>query len=413
MTAAALTAAALTLTGCGGGGGQSADSGKKVELRMLANISLTQTEDFWNKTVAPFEKANNVDVKIVAPGADGLAGTLTQLLASGDVPDVVEWLAPSAKLAPELVDLSKYDWAKNGPLAEQNKVDGKYYTAGVGENLQSTFFYNKKAFADAGITQAPATMDEFEADLAKLKAAGWVPLQTGGEWFSNILFQYISLPNVLAANPDWHKKMSSGDLTFSQTFAGSAKRYADWLKAGYVPKDAVGVKYADAEANFLAGKVAIYPMGSWFAAAEKAAPKKPDIGVFSTPVEHEGDTPRVAAALANTYLAMKASKHQDLAIKLIKFMTTDKTAITEQLSGDGIFRAGYDDYPMDQVSKDLQKLISDTPAEDFVSPGEGSGDTIVPAGFTNELNTDVQAMMTGKSADDFLHSMDDWFASNR
>ncbi|WP_240642084.1 ABC transporter substrate-binding protein [Microbacterium sulfonylureivorans] len=381
---------------------------------MLANISLTQTEEFWNEVVAPFEEANNVDVKIVAPGADGLSATLTQLLASGDVPDVVEWLAPTAELAPELVDLSEYEWAQNGPLAEQNKVDGKIYTSGVGANFQSTFFYNKAAFEEAGITEVPETMDDLEDALAKLKDAGWIPLQTGGEWFSNILYQYQSLPNVLAEYPDWRAEMTSGDLTFSETFKEPTERYVSWLEKGYIPADSVGVKYADAEANFLAGKVAIYPMGSWFAAAEMQAAEKPEIGVFSTPVEKEGDTPRVAAALANTYLVMKASEHQDAAIKLVEFMTTDEDAITAQLAGDGIFRAGYDDYEMDQLSKDIVKLVEETPVDAFVSPGEGAGDDTVPAGFTAEMNTQVQALMTGQAnADQFLAAMDAWFASNR
>jgi ABC-type glycerol-3-phosphate transport system substrate-binding protein len=412
VTAAAVAAAAaLALSGCSASG--AAASNQKVEISMLVNITPNLTETWWNNLVKPFEKANpNIHVKIQAPAAEGVAATLPQLLASGAVPDVVETVTPTKQLAPELVDLSSYKWANSGPLAKPYSIGGKNYMAGVGYQLQTTFFYNKKAFADAGITAPPVTLDEFDTDLGKLKSAGWTPIQTGGEWFTGITFEYAGIPSVIPANPDWHAKMTSGALTFSQTYGDIAQRYDSWVKKGYIPADAVGVKYTDAQAAFLAGKTAIYPMGSWFAAAEKTATSKPDIGVFTGPVANTGDKPAVAANVADPYIVMKASKHQDAALKLVEFLTTDKAAVSSQLEVDGNFRNGYD-YPMDDLGKSLQKIVADTPASSFTPTSDGYGDKTVPAGYDTELNTQVQGLITGNSVQNFLKTMDDWFASNR
>ena len=121
---------------------------------MLVNITPNLTEEFWNELVAPFEKANpNIDVKIQPP-AESVAKTLPTLLASGDVPDVVETLTPNAELAPELVDLSKYDWARKAPSPSSTRWTARSSSAGVGFQLQGTMFYNKQAFEDAGIDGA-------------------------------------------------------------------------------------------------------------------------------------------------------------------------------------------------------------------------------------------------------------------
>jgi multiple sugar transport system substrate-binding protein/raffinose/stachyose/melibiose transport system substrate-binding protein len=409
--AACVAAASLALSACAGSssGGGSAD---KVQLTMLVNITPNLTEGYWKDLVAPFEKANpNITVKIQAPATEGVKATLPQLLASGQVPDIVETLTPTKELAPELVDLSQYDWAKKAPLADQYTIDGKYLSAGTGMQLQTVWFYNKKAFADAGITDVPKTTAEFDADLGKLKAAGWTPIQSTGEWATQMAFQFGGLPAVLENNPKWWADMSSGKLTFSKSYADMVDRYATWVSKGYIPKDSVGLKYADGEQQFLAGKTALYPMGSWFAASEAKATAKPEIGVFSAPADTSGK-PKQGASVATPYIIMKATKHQDAAAKLVEFLVTDKTAVTKQLEVDGNFRSGYE-YKMDDLGTQLQKIVAATDPADFAPTGDGFGSLTVPVGYQEELNTQVQGLLTGGSTDAMKKAMDDWFASNR
>ena len=408
------TIAALALAGCSTSASDSptSDSSEKVTLHVLVNVTPNLTEEYWNSLVKPFEKKNpNIDVVIQDPGAEGVAAAVPRLLASGDAPDVVQSLAPTAELAPELVDLSKYDWAKKGPLADQYSIDGKNYMAGIGFQLQSLIFYNKKAFTEAGITAPPKTVDELTADLGKLKDAGWTPVQTGGDWMTSHTLQVLGLPTIVSKDPKWFQDVSSGKVTFSDTYGSAVKTYADWVSKGYIPKDALGIKYPDAEQAFLSGKSAVYAMGSWFAGTQAKAADSAEIGVFRAPAEKTSETPAMGANIASPYSILNASKNQDAAAKLIEFLTTDKAAVTSQLKVDGNFRDGYE-YEMTPLGEELQKIVSDTKASSYTPTGGGYGERTLPTGYPGEINTQTQALLGGTSAADVLKSMDDWVAAN-
>lgn len=408
---AALSAAALAFTGCAASGA-SGESGDDIQLRMLVNVTPNLTEDWWNQLVEPFEEANpGVDVVIQNPGAEGVAAAVPRLLASGDVPDIVQSIPPSLELAPELVDLSGYEWASEGPLADQYSIDGKQYMAGIGVQLQSLMFYNKTAFEEAGIESVPTTLEELDEALARLKDAGWLPIQTGGDWMSSHALQAVGLPTVIAEYPDWFAEMSSGELTFSETYGDAVERYADWVAAGYIPQDALGVKYPDAEQNFLAGGAAIYPMGSWFAGTEAKTPDAAEIGVFRAPAVEGIDNPAMGANIASPYVIMKASKHQDAAADLIEYLTTDEEAVLDQLEVDGNFRDGYE-YEMTELGQELLAIVAATPASDYTPTGEGYGERTLPTGYSTEINAQTQALIGGAPAADVLQAMDEWFTAN-
>lgn len=412
---AAMGVAAVALAGCStaagddnGGGGEDG----KVEVSMLVNVTPNLTEEFWNELVAPFEEANpGIDVIIQNPGAEGVAAALPRLLAAGDAPDVVQSLPPTPELAPELVDLSGYDWATDGPLAEQYTIDGKYYMAGIGVQLQSLMFYNKTAFEEAGITELPTTLEELDEALAALSAAGWTPIQTGGDWMSSHALQALALPSVVGTDPDWYARMSSGEATFSETYGTFIERYADWVAAGYVPTEALGIQYPDAEQAFLAGESAIYPMGSWFAGTEAAAENPAEIGVFRAPAIEGVSEPAMGANIASPYSIPSSSPVVDEAALLVEFLTTDETAVIDQLIVDGNFRDGYA-YETTALGDELFQIVAETPAGSYTPTGEGYGERRLPAGYSEELNTQTQALMGGTPAADVISAMDDWFAAN-
>ena len=414
LTAIGAGAAAVTLlAGCSSAapsGGESQD--EDIQLRMLVNVTPNLTEEWWNELVAPFEEANpNIDVVIDNPGAEGVAAAVPRLLAAGQAPDIVQSQAPTPDLAEELVDLSEYDWASGGPLADQYSIDGKYYMAGVGVQLQSLWFYNKDAFAEAGITDVPTTVDELEDALGKLKDAGWTPIQTGGDWMSSGALQTLALPSIVGENPDWFADMNSGDTTFSASYGDYTAMYADWIAQGYTNADALGVKYPDAEQAFLSGKAALYPMGSWFAGTEAKAENPAPIGVFRGPAVDGVADPAMGANIASPYMIMKVSEHQDAAAKLLEFLTTDEDAVLDQLQVDGNYRDGFE-YDMTDLGKELLAIVSDTPASAYTPTGGGYGERKLPDGYSGEINTQTQALLGGTSAADVDAAMDAWFAAS-
>ncbi|WP_327581592.1 extracellular solute-binding protein [Nonomuraea sp. NBC_00507] len=405
----------LVLSGCGGGGfsdggqGQSQSPGGTATVRMLINISPNLTQAYWEGLVKPFEQANpGIDVKIEAPTGKGVADTLPQQLAAGNPPDVVETLMPDQKLAAQVLDLTGQPWAAQTPLADQAKLGGKIYAVGVGVQAQSLVFYNKSTFEKAKISAPPTTFEEFDAAMAKLKDAGFLPLQTGGDFLTGLQLLQLSNPSRAQLHPSWQQDVSAGKLKAGESLLPYLERYKTWIDKGYVDKNALGMKYADAETAFLSGKSAMYVMGSWFTASEAKAKKDFEVGVFPAPVNEGQAYPGPqGATLAAPYMVMKSSKQQAAALKLVQWLVTDPAAVKSQLQQDGNFRTGVqrDFTPLEQQ---VQEILDKAPAG--VAQGEGYGDATLPKGFNAAWNTEVQGLYVGKSPKDVAAGVDRWLA---
>jgi multiple sugar transport system substrate-binding protein/raffinose/stachyose/melibiose transport system substrate-binding protein len=222
--------------------------------------------------------------------------------------------------------------------------------------------------------------------------------------------QALGLPTIVAEDPEWFAHMSAGEATFSETYGDAVATYADWVAKGYVPKDALGIKYPDAEQAFLSGKSAVYPMGSWFAGTEAGAEDPADIGVFRAPPVDGVSSPAMGANIASPYSILASSGAQDAAAQLVEFLVTDQTAVADQLAVDGNFRDGYE-YEMTELGQELQQIVADTPAESYTPTGQGYGERTLPTGYSDEINAQTQALIGGTPADKVDAAMDDWFAA--
>ncbi|MEV0069141.1 extracellular solute-binding protein [Amycolatopsis sp. NPDC050768] len=403
----------LTLAGCGGGGfaDSGAAGGGTGSIRILVNVTPNLTQDFWDRLVAPFEKANpGVDVVIEAPSGKGVSDTLQQQLAAGDPPDVVETLMADPTLAPQLVDLTGEDWVKNTPLAQEASLGGKIYNVGVGEQAQSLVFYNKTAFTKAGITTPPSTLDEMTQDLGKLKTAGYLPLQTSGDFATGLQLLQLTDPALAAATPQFYQDVRAGKTTVGKAMLPYLKLYQSWLDQGYVDKNALGLKYPDAETAFLQGKAGMFVMGSWFTASEAKAKKDFEVGVFAAPVSSGQKSPGAqGATMAAPYLIMKSTQHRDLATKLVRWLVTDQQAVVAQLKQDGNFRTGVQ-REFTPLEQQVQKILDAAPAK--VAQGEGYGDSTLPRGFNSAWNTEVQGLYIGHSPETVADAVDRWVSAH-
>jgi len=407
----------LGLAACGGNGFDSGSSAGEAgestgEVRMLVNITPNLTKSYWQELVKPFEESNpGVTVKIEAPSGQGVKDTLPQLLASGNAPDVVETLMADKTLAPQMLDLTDEAWVKDTPLVEQAALDGRVYTVGVGMQAQSLVYYNKDAFAKAGITEPPKTLDELDAAMAKLKAAGYLPLQTAGDYVTGLQLLQLSDPSIAAAHPDWYQQVQAGKLTVGGTMQPLLERYESWIKNGYVDKNALGLDDVNAQTNFLNGKSAMYIMGSWFVRTADDAKPAFDLGVFAAPTETGQTYPGAqGVTMAMPYMVLKSTKQRDLATKLVHWLVTDEAAVKSQLAQDGNFREGFAD-GLSPLATEVQKILDAAPSH--VAQGEGYGANTLPKGFNSEWNKAVQSLYTGKSAADVVKTIDGWMGSNK
>jgi multiple sugar transport system substrate-binding protein len=189
----------------------------------------------------------NVTVKHQEIGYSDLRQKLVTGIAGGVVPDVLraditwvpEFANDGALLAldqamPDFSQLADQTFA--GPLAT-NKWDGHYYGLPLDTNTR-LLFYSKSVFAKAGISAPPATIEEFEADMAKIKATGASthPYAEGGTGSWNILPWIFSMGGGLT-NAD--QTQASGVLNGPQTVA-AVQKLSDWLKLGYLSPSILG-----------------------------------------------------------------------------------------------------------------------------------------------------------------------------
>ncbi|MFE7711716.1 ABC transporter substrate-binding protein [Streptomyces sp. NPDC057486] len=406
--ASALAVAPLVMASavaCGGSGSDGAAEG--TTLRIIVNISPNLTEQYWKGLFAKYEKSHpGVKVKLELTGTISADAKLTQDLAAGDPPDIAQQIIPAPDTAKLFADLSDQAWTKDTPLVDQYAVSGKTYMVGVGEQIQSLVFYNKAAFAKAGVDASEIqTLDQFTAAMSSLKSAGYKPLQTAGQWVTGGQFSMMADAGVLTENPQWIKQRNDGKVSFADSgYVPYLKRYGQWIDKGYLEKSALGLTYADGQTAFLNGKSAMYMMGSFFVPAADAAKKSDEIGVFTMPTDGAYPSGQFGN-VANPYAVVDQSHHKAEAIEFVKWLVTDKEAIKSQLAADGNLRTGFS-YPMSSLGTAVQKILDKTPSV-LVKSGENQP----IAGFSDELNKQIQSLYTGTSAKDAAGGLDKWWNS--
>lgn len=389
---------------CGGGSDQASEG---TTLRVIVNITPNLTEKYWNDLFAGYEKAHpGVSVKLELTGTISADAKLRQDLAAGDPPDVAQQITPTADTASLFADLSDQPWTAKTPLTDQYAVDGKNYVVGVGEQIQSLVFYNKAAFAKAGLDATRIrTMDQFTSAMGELKNAGYQPLQAAGQWVTGSQFSMMADAGVLTADPRWTVKRNQGKASFAESgYVPYLEHYKSWIDEGYLEKSALGLTYADGQTAFLNGKSAMYMMGSFFVPAADAARKSDDIGVFTMPTDGTYPSGQFGN-LSNPYVVVNKSRHKAEAIEFVKWATTDPEAIKSQLASDGNLREGFT-YPMSSLGTSVQQILDKAPSV-IVKSGESQP----IAGFSDELNKQIQSLYTGASPEDAAGGLDKWWNS--
>lgn len=284
--------AMLALSACSGGStdGSKSDGGATT-LTFLTFETPNLTAQYWDDAIARASaEVPGVKIKkLVAP--NNQADYLRQLYSSGQAPDIMSSFAPDGfAQAGQLSPWSEED-LKNFQFPTAGAIDGKVYALPTNTQAVPLVYYNKDQFAKAGITAPPTTYPEFLAVCAKLKAAGFTPIEIGGggqdTWAASFPLEAAVEADVLTKTPDWFTKRAAGEVKFSDDdFQAATAKISALSAAGYLDKGGLSRSYADTEQAFRDGKGTMYPMGSWFAASvdTKAAPF--EVGVFGWPSDN-------------------------------------------------------------------------------------------------------------------------------
>ncbi len=150
------------------------------------------------------------------------------------------------------------------------------------------FFYNKKVFAELGLTP-PVTEADFFNVLDKVKAAGKVApiaMGTADQWETHQIVYTGIGPNYWKGE-EGRKALIAGKKKFTDPeFVKTWDVMAKW--ANYLPKGYQAQTYGDSQNLFGSGRAAIYPAGSWDISYFEGN-SKVEFGAFKPPVAKAGD----------------------------------------------------------------------------------------------------------------------------
>lgn len=300
---------------------------------------ISEAQDQLNK--AFMKKYPNVTVNRVSRSFSDLKTTLKLALSGDNPPDVVQAnqgypdmgaFVKAGYLRP-MSDYAKlYGWDSYYPssLLKLNSfsADGKTWQ---GDNLYGVsqtgelvgVYYNAAVLRKAGVNEPPTTIDELTADMAKVKAAGTLPLSYGDVEKSPGIHLYGVVLSALAG------AQSVTDLVGGKSGAWTdanpvkaAQTITDWQSKGYITPGANGVSRDDAVATFGKGGSAFLITGTWYQATLEKAPAASDLR-FTALTPSGSSTPVTMGGEGLAWAITSKAKKPDVAAAYIDFITDE------------------------------------------------------------------------------------------
>jgi raffinose/stachyose/melibiose transport system substrate-binding protein len=334
----------VALAACGGSGGGSSSTpssgtgggtttAEPVTLTLWHNYGDNGSGVVTNALAKAYMAANpNVTIKVVSQPADNYFALLQAAAISKSGPDLaVMWsglftlkyksyLQNLKGLVPDdaLAKVGGTEWTSDG----FDKANGPYVMP-----FQTQFyigFYNKDAFAKAGVASVPTTWDELYAACGKLKTAGYTPIVygNGGQALGAVFYPWEDASYLMAGQftvPQW-KDLYNGAIKWtSPEVSAQFQKWADLYPKGCTNKDVL-TKTNNID-DFTSGKAAMIVDGTWDSQkftdtmADKVAPFVPPFS--TTPIKGVVQFPGDGFAMTNY------SQHQAAAAAFLGWLASD------------------------------------------------------------------------------------------
>ncbi|WP_354642653.1 ABC transporter substrate-binding protein [Kitasatospora camelliae] len=395
LTALAGAAACLAVlaTGCTGspaaGGEDGSASGQDVTLTFWHGWSQDNEVKAIDANIAAFEKLHpNIHVKVVGNIADDKS---EQALRAGgaEAPDVVSSFTTDnvGKFCAANV------WSDLGPLLRKDGIDpAKTFPAAMlaysryRDNQCALpllgdaygLYYNKTAFAAAGITAPPRTFSEFEAAALKLTVAdgdsyrqlGFMPNYHG---YETAIAHYLGQYGSTYFGPDGRSTVAT-DPTVAAALRWQ-KSLVDKL-GGFEKLERYRTGFGDefsAKNPFTTGQVAMALDGEWRTAS--LAEDKPafDWATAPFPVPDGQAASYGRGYQTGTIIGIaKGSRKQTAAWALVKYLTTDTDAVVS-------FANAIHNVPSTLAALDSPKLEADANFRTFLGIARHPASGTTPA----------------------------------
>ena len=395
----------------------------KTTIKMLTNRTDMMQDDYVGKSYAKYlEDFNKIYPNIsvdIEPVTDYAEDSILRL-QGGDWGDIM--LIPA-------IDSSEYAsyFIPYGTMDEMNKLirfandreyDGMCYGVPTTGDAQG-ILYNKKVFAEAGITELPKTPDEFIADLKLIRektdaiplytnyAAGW----TMGSWDAYIAgsatgdTKYANQIMIHTKDPF----TDPGDGTHAYNVY---KILYDAVAGGLTEDDYTTTDWEGSKGMMNRGEIGTMVLGSWaYAQIQAAGENKDDIGYMSFPITVDGKQYASAGANYSYGISISSSETNKLASMIFVKWMTEKSGFAFNEGGMPI---ALDDNNWPEVYEAFDKAnveyVPDEPAlkgeEDILSGLNADSELNINNGGDKKVQSIIEHASIGDRSFDEI--MNDW-----
>lgn len=302
------------------------DSGNKTVLEVLTNRTDRVDDGSLDELTKAFEEANNCDVQYI--GYQDYTGTVATRMGTDDYGDVL--MIPDDV---ELNDLSNFF----EPIGSYDEVNATYrwadkkmdkdknvYGISYGGNAVGVL-YNKKVWADAGITSSPKTPDEFLADLQMIADnTEAIPYYTQYADASWTITQWQNLVLSASGDPDYENKLLTDKLDLFAEDGGYYPVYKLMFdlfsNPALIEEDHMTTEWEFSKVWMGEGKIGTMVMGSWAVAQFREQADNPDdIGYMPVPITAKDGKQYAETSSDYCVGVSKHSNNKELAKKYIEW----------------------------------------------------------------------------------------------
>ena len=347
MSALLITAiAGVSLLGCGNtaskpgtaassaaseesGGTQAAASGEKIDLLLWMppfGTGDSLDKEFWTKTLEPWAEEHHVNLSIeITPWGNYEEKYLTGF-SSGEGPDVgymyLEMFNDFIEMG-TLADIDSYftqEEKDNYLYYDQGHMKGGQYAIPFIVGNARIPFFNMDILNEAGITELPESWDDLVEVLLQVKEKRSDVIPFAQEWadpaigaLNNIFYPYLWQAGGDIYNKDGSKValMDNGAAVEAAQFLHDLK-----FKHGVLTDESLALSGDDVRAQFCEGRIAVASMDA------KSAAILTDAGInWSFTPSFENKTKAIWVA-SDALIVSNASKHKDMAVELVKYITS-------------------------------------------------------------------------------------------
>lgn len=332
-------AAVVTASGCRGGGGKQAAEGTVEFAAFQGGYGL----DFFEQESAEFS-SRNPDLTVDIWGNPRVWEQLRPRFIAGNPPDLVwpgygldHWALVYDGQITALDDAlgepafdGRGDWRStfNPEILKLGQYEGRQYMLPLHFNIQG-WWYNPDVF-EANGWSVPETIDELFELCAKIRASGIAPITFQGQYPYYMLSGFIIPWAMSDGGPEVIRAIGSLEPgAWEHPSIIKAAEYVERLRSsGYFQSGATGMSHTDAQMEFLTGRAAMVPCGTWlYNEMREVMPPNAKMAYMLPPVVAGGrGDPSAIMIGVEPWMIPTNAKNPRGGIELLRYLTSAEVA---------------------------------------------------------------------------------------